>query len=205
MIRIKETIVVEGKYDKNKLSSLVDGVIIETNGFGIFKDKKRLAMIRRLAEKNGLVILTDSDGAGFLIRGKLCSCIRPELIKNAYIPDILGKEKRKSTPSKEGKLGVEGMELETLRKALLRAGVTVEGRAERRSTLTKVDFYELGLSGRENSAGGADSGARRLALLKRLELPEHLSPNGLLQALSVLYTREELFQLCEELEDDKES
>ena len=103
MIRIKETIVVEGKYDKNKLSSLVDGVIIETNGFGIFKDKKRLAMIRRLAEKNGLVILTDSDGAGFLIRGKLCSCIRPELIKNAYIPDILGKEKRKSTPSKEGK------------------------------------------------------------------------------------------------------
>ena len=199
MIRIKETIVVEGKYDKNKLSSLVDGVIIETNGFGIFKDKKRLAMIRRLAEKNGLVILTDSDGAGFLIRGKLCSCIRPELIKNAYIPDILGKEKRKSTPSKEGKLGVEGMELETLRKALLRAGVTVEGRAERRSTLTKVDFYELGLSGRENSAG------KRTALLQRLELPEHLSPNGLLQALSVLYTREELFQLCEELEDDKES
>ena len=177
----------------------MDGVIIETNGFGIFKDKKRLAMIRRLAEKNGLVILTDSDGAGFLIRGKLCSCIRPELIKNAYIPDILGKEKRKSTPSKEGKLGVEGMELETLRKALLRAGVTVEGRAERRSTLTKVDFYELGLSGRENSAG------KRTALLKRLELPEHLSPNGLLQALSVLYTREELFQLCEELEDDKES
>ena len=139
MIRIKETIVVEGKYDKNKLSSLVDGVIIETNGFGIFKDKKRLAMIRRLAEKNGLVILTDSAGAGFL------------------------------------------------------------GRAERRSTLTKVDFYELGLSGRENSAG------KRTALLKRLELPEHLSPNGLLQALSVLYTREELFQLCEELEDDKES
>lgn len=199
MIRIKETIVVEGKYDKNKLSSLVDGVIIETNGFGIFKDKKRLAMIRRLAEKNGLIILTDSDGAGFLIRSKLCSCIRPEFIKNAYIPDILGKEKRKSIPSKEGKLGVEGMALETLREALLRAGVTVEGEAERRCTLTKTDLYELGLSGRENSAG------KRAALLKRLKLPERLSPNGLLQALSVLYSREELFQLCEELEDDKES
>lgn len=199
MIRIKETIVVEGKYDKSKLSSLVDGVIIETHGFGIFKDKKRLAMIRRLAEQNGLVILTDSDGAGFLIRSKLCSCIRPELIKNAYIPDILGKEKRKSAPSREGKLGVEGMELETLRKALLRAGVTVEGETDRRTALTKADFYELGLSGRENSAG------KRAALLKRLDLPERLSPNGLLQALSGLYSREELFRLCAELEEDKES
>ena len=188
MIRIKETIVVEGKYDKNKLSSLVDGVIIETNGFGIFKDKKRLAMIRRLAEKNGLVILTDSDGAGFLIRGKLCSCIRPELIKNAYIPDILGKEKRKSTPSKEGKLGVEGMRPAVLLEALRRAGATFadEGAAEcPGDPITKADLFALGLT------GGTDSAAKRRALLKQLDLPEHLTPNGMLEALNLLYSREE--------------
>ena len=186
MIRIKETIVVEGKYDKNKLSSLVDGVIIETNGFGIFKDKKRLAMIRRLAEKNGLVILTDSDGAGFLIRGKLCSCIRPELIKNAYIPDILGKEKRKSTPSKEGKLGVEGMPPAVLLEALRRCGATWEGEEAPAAPLrlTKADLLEKGLI-------GPDSAARRQALCRKLSLPERMTPNALLQALNTLLTEEE--------------
>ena len=186
MIRVKEAIVVEGKYDKIKLSSLVEGVIIETKGFGIFQDREKLA----LAKQRGLIVLTDSDGAGFLIRGKLSSSIPPEQIKHAYIPDILGKERRKAAPSKEGKLGVEGMELSVLRQALERAGVTVEdGPAPPKETappLTKADLFQLGLT------GGEDSAARRKALQKRLGLPERLSANGLLQALNALYSREEL-------------
>lgn len=195
MIRVKEVIIVEGKYDKIKLSSLVDGIIIETGGFRIFKDKARLAMIRRLAEKNGAVILTDSDGAGFLIRGKLCSCIPPELVKNAYIPDILGKERRKRTPSREGKLGVEGMETELLRMALLRAGVSVEEKAAARP-VTKADLYQLGLS------GGPESSRRRAELLKRLKLPERLSANGLLHVLQGMYSREEFLRFYEEAEQE---
>ena len=178
MIRVKEAIVVEGKYDKIKLSSLVEGVIIETKGFGIFRDREKLAYLRALAKKRGLIVLTDSDGAGFLIRGKLSSSIPPEQIKHAYIPDILGKERRKAAPSKEGKLGVEGMELSVLRQALERAGAT--------PPLTKADLFQLGLT------GGEDSAARRKALQKRLGLPERLSANGLLQALNTLYSREEL-------------
>lgn len=190
MIRVKEAIVVEGKYDKIKLSSLVEGVIIETKGFGIFQDREKLAYLRALAKKRGLIVLTDSDGAGFLIRGKLSSSIPPEQIKHAYIPDILGKERRKASPSKEGKLGVEGMELSVLRQALERVGATVEdGPAPPKETappLTKADLFQLGLT------GGEDSAARRKALQKRLGLPERLSANGLLQALNTLYSREEL-------------
>lgn len=195
MIRVKEAIVVEGKYDKIKLSSLVEGVIIEVGGFGIFKDREKLQYLRTLAQKRGLIVLTDSDGAGFLIRHKLSSCIPPNQLKHAYIPDILGKERRKAAPSKEGKLGVEGMELSVLRQALERAGATVEDspkendsnpKSQPMQPMTKADLFQWGLAGREDSA------ARRKELQRRLELPERLSANGLLQALNALYTREEL-------------
>lgn len=196
-IRVKEAIVVEGRYDKSKLSSLVDGVIIETNGFGIFRDRDRLELIRRLAKERGLVVLTDSDGAGFLIRGKLASCISPEYLKNAYIPDQYGKERRKPQPSKEGKLGVEGMSLSTLRLALERAGATIEEQEApeilpeaEEEPITKADLFQLGL------AGGTDSAGRRKALQKALDLPERLSANGLLRVLNALYGREEFFRLA---------
>lgn len=191
MIKIREAIVVEGRYDKIKLSSLVDGVIIETNGFGIFNDTEKLEYLRRLADERGLLVLTDSDGAGFVIRGKISSCIPKEKVKHAYIPDILGKERRKAAPSKEGKLGVEGMEPEVLRAVLIRAGATLEDEcAVGKSTekITKADLFELGLS------GGSDSNERRRALQKYLNLPERLSANGLLQALNALYGREEFLE-----------
>ncbi len=191
MIQIREVIVVEGKYDKIKLSSLVDGLIIETNGFGIFKDQERLDLIRSLADKRGIIILTDSDSAGFLIRGKLSSCISPEKIKHAYIPDILGKERRKSSPSREGKLGVEGVETKILLEALQRAGATLEEKRPRREAVSKSDLYELGLVGREESA------VKRKRLLKELRLPEHLSANGLLRVINTMYSREEWKKLFE--------
>ena len=194
MIRVKEAIVVEGKYDKIKLSSLVDGVIIETNGFGIFKDREKVRYMRELAAKRGLIVLTDSDGAGFLIRGRLSSSIPPQQIKHAYIPDILGKERRKAAPSKEGKLGVEGMELSVLRQALERAGATVEDGpqpAPQGEPLTKADLYRWGLSGGEGSA------ARRKELQRCLGLPERLSAGGLLQALNTLYGRQAFEEFME--------
>ena len=190
MIRVKEAIVVEGKYDKIKLSSLVEGVIIETKGFGIFQDREKLAYLRALAKKRGLIVLTDSDGAGFLIRGKLSASIPPEQIKHAYIPDILGKERRKAAPSKEGKLGVEGIPEETLLEALEKAGIGVREVQQRADPITKLDLFELGLS------GGAQSALRRAQRLKRLGLPEHLSANALVTVLASLYSREELYQLC---------
>lgn len=191
MIKVREAIVVEGKYDKIKLSSLVDGVIIETNGFGIFNDVEKIEYLRQLAGERGLLVLTDSDGAGFVIRGKISSCIPKAQVKHAYIPDILGKERRKAAPSKEGKLGVEGMELEVLKDALLRAGATLEDdQAETKPTekLTKADLFELGLS------GGIGSEEKRKALQKYLRLPERLSANGLLQAINALYSREEFLE-----------
>jgi ribonuclease M5 len=198
VIHIKEAVVVEGKYDKIRLSSLIDGLILETNGFGIFKDKERLEMIRQVARKQGIVVLTDSDGAGFLIRSKLSSVIPPDCIKHAYIPDILGKERRKKSPSKEGKLGVEGMETEILQRALEQAGIQVEDRpfspAEK---ITKADLFSLGLS------GGADSSRKRQRLLQHLGLPQHLSPNGLLGVVSRLYTKEAFTALCKELEQEE--
>ncbi len=183
MISVKEVIVVEGRYDKNTLSQVFDAVIVETSGFGLFKDGEKLALLRRLAEKRGLVVLTDSDGAGFVIRNYIKGAIDPALVKMAYIPDVPGKERRKSSPSKEGKLGVEGMSAEVLIAALRRAGATLGGETATHRTggITKATLYELGLSGRQDSA------ARRRELLKKLDLPEKLGANALLDVLNALY------------------
>ena len=190
MVRIKEAIVVEGRYDKNTLCQIVDAPILETAGFGIFKDKQQMALLRRVAEKRGLIVFTDSDGAGFVIRNHIKSAIPAKYLKHAYIPDIPGKEKRKSTPGKEGKLGVEGMTKEVILEALRKAGATIEGEdAPQCRGITKQDLMTLGLS------GGPDAGAKRLALLKKLNLPEHMSANAMLQALNLLYSLEELEQI----------
>ena len=188
MISVKEVIVVEGRYDKNTLSQVFDAVIVETSGFGLFKDREKLALLRRLAEKRGLVVLTDSDGAGFVIRNYIKGAIDPALVKMAYIPDVPGKERRKSSPSKEGKLGVEGMSAEVLIAALRRARATLGGETATHRTggITKATLYELGLSGRPDSA------ARRRELLKKLDLPEKLGANALLDVLNALYDEESL-------------
>ena len=197
-MRVREAVVGEGRCDKAKLSALIEGTIVETGGFAIFNDRDKMELIRRLAAKRGVIILTDSDGAGFLIRSKLSQCLPPGQVKHAYIPDIYGKERRKAKPSKEGKLGVEGMTLETLRDCLIRAGAIIEGApgGDAPQELTKADLFELGLSGGESSAD------RRKALQRRLKLPERLSANGLLQALRALYTREELLDILENLEGE---
>ena len=194
MIRIKEAIVVEGRYDKNALSQVVDAVILETAGFGVFKDAERLALLRRLAAQRGLIVLTDSDGAGFVIRNYLKGAIPPEQVKHAYIPDVYGKERRKRAPGKEGKLGVEGMSPEVLLQALLRAGATVEGEepAQPRGQLTPADLFSLGLT-------GPDSAQRRTALLRKLALPEHMSAKAMLTVLNALCTPEEAAALAADL------
>ena len=187
MVKIKEAIVVEGRYDKNTLSQIVDATILETKGFGLFKDKQQLALLRQIAQKRGLIVFTDSDGAGFVIRNHIKSAIQGKYLKHAYIPDIPGKERRKAAPGKEGKLGVEGMTPDIILDALRRAGATVEGEtAQPARNITKQDFMALGLS------GGPNSSALRLALLKKLDMPEHMSANAMLQALNLLYTPEEL-------------
>lgn len=194
MVKIKEAILVEGRYDKNTLCQIVDAPILETSGFGIFKDKKQMALLRQVAEKRGLIVFTDSDGAGFVIRNHVKSAIPAKYLKHAYIPDIMGKEKRKAAPGKEGKLGVEGMSREIILEALRRSGATVEG--EESSSfhqITKQDLMDLGLS------GSADASQKRLALLKKLNLPEHLSPNAMLQALNLLLTLEELENILQEV------
>jgi ribonuclease M5 len=194
LIKVKEAIIVEGKYDKIKLSSVIDGLIIETHGFRIFRDKERMDFIRRLADTRGILILTDSDGAGFLIRNYLTGSIAPEKIKHAYIPDILGKERRKQKPSKEGKLGVEGVPVKTIVEALNRAGVVcgdVEAPAGRK--ITKTDLYLAGLSGGENST------QKRQKLLKELSLPEHLAPNSLVGVLNSIMSYEEFQLLLDKL------
>ena len=197
MVRIREAIVVEGRYDKNTLSQVVDAPIFETNGFGIRKDKARMDLLRRVAEQRGLIVFTDSDGAGFVIRNFLKGAIPAKYLKHAYIPDIPGKERRKSAPGKEGKLGVEGMTPEILLSCLKRAGATILGEdTPTEQPITKQDLFDLGLS------GGANASEKRKKLMKKLALPEHLSPNGLLQALSLLYTREELTALAAQLETE---
>ena len=194
MVRIREAIVVEGRYDKNTLSQIVDATILETSGFGIFKDKQQLKLLRRVAQTRGLIVFTDSDGAGFVIRNHLKSAIDGKYLKHAYIPDIYGKERRKAAPGKEGKLGVEGMTREVILEALRKAGATVEGESkERIPQITKQDLAELGLS------GGKDSSAKRLALLKKLDLPEHMSANAMLQALNLLYSLNELKKMISSL------
>lgn len=188
--RIREAIVVEGRYDKNTLSQVVDALILETSGFGIFKDGERLALLRRLAAERGLVVLTDSDGAGFVIRNYLKGAVEPSQLKQAYIPDRPGKEKRKRTPGKEGKLGVEGMSPQILLEALRRSGATFlteeTTKGEKDRPITKTDLYLAGLS------GTPDAAENREKLLKRLDLPAHMTANALLEALNVLYSYEEL-------------
>ena len=197
MVKIREAILVEGRYDKNTLSQIVEAPILETAGFGIFKDKKQMSLLRTVAEKRGLIVFTDSDGAGFVIRNHVKSAIPAKYLKHAYIPDVMGKEKRKSAPGKEGKLGVEGMSREIILEALRRAGATIEGEETAAShEITKQDLMELGLS------GGPDASAKRLKLLKKLNLPEHMSSNAMLQALNLLYSIEELTNIVETLESE---
>ena len=197
MVKIREAIVVEGRYDKNTLSQIVDAPILETSGFGIMKDKAQLTLLRRVAKERGLIVFTDSDGAGFVIRNFLKGAIDKQYLKHAYIPDVAGKEKRKAAPGKEGKLGVEGMRPEIILDALHRCGATMgEESASSREEITKQDLMELGLS------GGKDSSAKRLALLKELDLPAHMSANAMLQALNLLYSLEELRQKMAQMEND---
>lgn len=192
MHSVKEVIVVEGRYDKNTLSQVVDAVIIETSGFGIFNDAQKQKLLRTMAQARGLVVLTDSDGAGFVIRNFIKGCVDPACVKHAYIPDVYGKERRKAAPSKEGKLGVEGMRPQVLLDALVRAGATVDARpaAESAARITKADMYKCGLS------GGTGSREKRAALIKRLDLPEKLSADALLDVLNAIMTREEFFALA---------
>ena len=191
MVKIREAIVVEGRYDKNTLSQILDATILETSGFGIFKDKQQLELLRRVAKTRGLIVFTDSDGAGFVIRNHLKSVIDPQYLKHAYIPDIPGKERRKSAPGKEGKLGVEGMTREIILDALRRAGATFEGEETTfpKHQITKQDLMDLGLS------GGPNSSEKRKQLLQKLNFPEKMSPNALFQALNLLYSLEELKEI----------
>ena len=194
MVKIKQAIVVEGKYDQNTLSQLVDTTIFQTRGFGVMHDKALLELRRRAAKTTGLIIFTDSDGAGFVIRNFLKGALPKEGVLHAYIPDIPGKEKRKRAPGKEGLLGVEGMTKEILLSALENAGADLGGEAAKKpgDTITKFDLYTAGLSGRPDSA------AKRAAFLEKLRFPAHMSANALLDALNLLYTREEFLALFEE-------
>ena len=190
-IKVQEVIVVEGKYDLNAIKQLIDGTVITTDGFGIFHNPEKLNLIRRMAETKGIIVMTDSDGAGFVIRNYLKGGLPKDKVKQAYVPDIYGKERRKRTASKEGKLGVEGMRPEVLRQALTRAGATMDGIEANaaQENITKADLYAMGLSGIQNSA------ENRRKLLAALQLPEQLSPNAMLDVLNALYSRDELFDL----------
>ena len=191
MHSVREVIVVEGRYDKNTLSQVVDAVIIETSGFGIFNDAEKRKLLQTMAEARGLIVLTDSDGAGFVIRNYIKGCVDPKLVKHAYIPDIYGKERRKSAPSREGKLGVEGMKPQVLLDALIRAGATFDDEEGKKSAprISKADMYARGLSGREGSA------EKRARLIKQLGLPERLTADGLLDVLNATMSREEFLTL----------
>ena len=188
MVRIHEVIVVEGRYDKNALSQVADAVIVETEGFGIYNDAARQKLLRTFAEARGLIVLTDSDGAGFQIRGFIKGCVDPKLVKHAYIPDVYGKERRKRSPSREGKLGVEGMPPQVLLEALIRAGATIEKEeAPAAERISKADLFARGLSGREGSR------EKRKTLLARMDLPELLSADALLDVLNATMSRESFF------------
>ena len=191
MHSVREVIVVEGRYDKNALSQVVDAVIIETSGFGIFNDAEKRKFLQTMAEARGLIVLTDSDGAGFVIRNYIKGCVDPKLVKHAYIPDIYGKERRKSAPSREGKLGVEGMKPQVLLDALIRAGVTFDDEENKKTAprISKADMYARGLSGREGSA------EKRARLIKQLGLPERLTADGLLDVLNATMNREEFLSI----------
>ena len=194
MVKIRQAIVVEGKYDQSTRSQLVDTTIFQTRGFGVMHDKALLGLLRKAARTTGLIIFTDSDGAGFVIRNFLKGALPKEGVLHAYIPDIPGKEKRKRAPGKEGLLGVEGMTKEILLEALENAGADLGGEAAKKpgDTITKFDLYTADLSGRPDSA------AKRAAFLEKLRFPAHMSANALLDALNLLYTREEFLALFEE-------
>lgn len=197
MVNVRECIVVEGRYDKNTLAQIVNAPIVETSGFGIFKDKDQQRLLRQIAAKRGVIVFTDSDGAGFVIRNFLKGLIPTSQLKHAYIPDIPGKERRKASAGKEGLLGVEGMTSEIILDALRRSGATIEGESERQvSAITKQDFMSLGLS------GGAGSSEKRARLMAKLGFPKHMSSNAILQAVNLLYTLPELQELVVQLEKE---
>lgn len=197
MIRVREAILVEGRYDVNAVHQVVDAVVLETGGFRIFNDKDQLRLLRRIAATRGLILLTDSDGAGFVIRNYLKGALPAGSIKQAYIPDIQGKERRKRHSSKEGKLGVEGMRPEVILQALRRAGATIEQEGSTSTSddtqITKADFYEWGLSGR------ADSAKRRTAVLHALDLPAHMTANALLEFINAVGTRADIEQVIQQI------
>lgn len=201
MIRIREAILVEGRYDVNVIKQLVDTIVLETGGFRIFNDKDQLKLLQRIAIARGLIILTDSDGAGFVIRNYLKGTLPKQGIKHAYIPDIFGKEKRKRHISKEGKLGVEGMQPDILVKVLKNAGATFiddkeidENITNKSVVITKADLYAWGLVGGEHSA------ERRQMLLKTLDLPKHMTANALLDFINAVGTREEIQHILRQYE-----
>ncbi len=193
MIKLDRPVIVEGKYDVIKLSNIIDALIIKTDGFGIFKDKEKQRLLRRLAGEKGIIVLTDSDSAGFVIRNFISSMIPPEQITHVYIPDVFGKEKRKAEPSAEGKLGVEGVEERLLLNAFEKSGVTACLTDEKRRLITGLDLYEHGLSGRANSA------EKRRLLLKKLALPQHMSTSALVKILNTFVTYEEFEKAVKEL------
>ncbi|MBQ3053412.1 MAG: DUF4093 domain-containing protein [Clostridia bacterium] len=192
-IKIKETIIVEGKYDKIKLSSIFDTLIIETTGFSIYKDKEKQKLIRKCAKETGIIVLTDSDRAGFMLRGFLNGNIPKDKIKHAYIPQIPGKEKRKEAPSKDGFLGVEGVEEKILVEAIKKAAPVVYN--EKKQPVTKTDFYTDGLSGKE------DSSKKRDIIKDKLGLPKNLSASALLQTINQLMTYGEYKELINEIKE----
>lgn len=194
MIKLKEAVIVEGRYDKIKLKNLIDAPIIETNGFRIFNDKERRDMIRQIADRRGILIMTDSDGAGLVIRNFLNGAVDKSKIKHCYIPQLEGKEKRKEQKSKEGYLGVEGVPDDVIIEAIRKSGATVIGEeAAQTNEITKADLFTLGLTGSSNSA------QKRKKLLKKLNMPDYLSTNAMLTALNCLYSLEELKSLLYEI------
>ncbi|MCM1365448.1 MAG: DUF4093 domain-containing protein [Faecalibacterium sp.] len=197
MIKLSQAVIVEGKYDQIKLSGVIDALIIKTDGFGIFKNKEKQKFLRRLADEKGLIVLTDSDSAGFMIRNFISSCVPKDKVINVYIPDIYGKEKRKDAPSAEGKLGVEGVSERVILDALKKAGVTTESsdkETKNRRLITRLDLYENGLT------GGANSSIKRKMLLKKLALPERISSSSLLKILNSFVTYEQFETTLKELE-----
>lgn len=193
MLKLKEVVIVEGKYDKIKLSQILDALIIDVGGFNIFKNKEKVQMIKKLADKNGVLILTDSDHAGFMIRNYLNGIIPQDKIKHVYIPDIIGKEKRKKTYSKERKLGVEGVDDKIILDAINKVSLKEEEKTNNIKEITKMDFYEDELSGRDNSSD------KRKKLLKKLNLPENLSQNALIKVLNKTISYDEYKRVVEEL------
>ncbi len=197
MIKINQAVIVEGKYDKIKLSSILDAVIIETDGFGIFKDKEKQKFIRMIARKKGIIVLTDSDSGGFVIRSFLSGIVDSDKITHVYIPDIFGKEKRKAAPSKEGKLGVEGIDKEIILEAFRKAGITSENvtaESNGKPEVTKTDLFEDGICGKENSS------EKRKQLLKKLALPERMSANAMLKVINSYLTYDDYKNAIKEIE-----